>query len=120
MNALTRMAMIPLLRWHVRHTLVIWVLLHVGLAMVLRVGSSLPGTSPTSLRESLVGGAATVVALCATAVLTALDRLRIGAPMLFANMGYSSRWLLLSSMAVAVLAETLLHVLALAMARALP
>jgi hypothetical protein len=108
----------PVLRWHFRHVLVIWLGLHVVLAMVLLLSGALPGASRTSLREIAVGGAATTVALGATVVLTALDRRRIGAPLLFANMGYSPVWLMLSSAAVAMLAETLLHAAAFAMMRA--
>ena len=58
----------------------------------------------------LTGASATFVSVILTVALATLDRRRIGAPLLFANMGYSSWWLIITTGAILVVSELVLRV----------
>ena len=101
----------PLIRWHVRHVVALWIVSHVAVAATLAFVPRQRNWSPMPWWEPLIGGAATVVALTLTILIAHVDRRRANALLLFANLGYSALWLWLSTSAIAVVLEVFWHVI---------
>ncbi len=100
----------PLVRWHARHVIVIWV----GVRILVLVAVSMPSFAPHATRDTPItiatGPIATMVSFVVVMLLAEIDRRRIGAPLLFANLGYSARWSAITTGAIVVAAEVLLRV----------
>lgn len=100
----------PLVRWHGRHVIVIWV----GVRLLVLVAVSMPSFAPHATRDSPItiatGTIATMVSFIVVMLLAEIDRRRIGAPLLFANLGYSAHWSAITTGAIVVAAEVLLRV----------
>lgn len=102
----------PLVRWHLRHVVVIWVGVRVIVMMTLAgvpFGRTI-SAPPIPFTTMLTGASATFVSVILTVALATLDRRRIGAPLLFANMGYSAWWLTITTGAILVVSELVLRV----------
>lgn len=102
----------PLVRWHLRHVLVIWVGARILVMMAFAASSSFapPGMvldPPMAMATSPV---ATLVSLIVVMLVSEIDRRWLGAPLLFANLGYSWRWIATTTAALALGLETVLQV----------
>lgn len=87
-----------------------WALVHVTSFMALSISLSRGGAPSPTVVEKVVGPAATIMVMVLTPILTMLDRYRVGALLMFGNMGYGARWLVLSTIIGAASAEVVLHV----------
>lgn len=96
------------MRWHVRHVVLLWVgtriLVSMALAWTALQATSGPRVAPADV---LLGPGAGLISLAVMVALVAVDRRRIGAPLYFANLGYSWRWQLATAAAIGVIAEAI-------------
>jgi len=98
----------PLMRWHVRHVLLLWIGTRLLVSMALAWTSmQTKGAPPVSLADMLLGPGAGLISLAVMVALVAVDRRRIWAPLYFANLGYSWRWQLATAAAIGVIAEAI-------------
>ena len=99
-------------QWHARHVLKIW--LGVRVLVIITVALSAALSPPGLVRESLMAmsmsAGAVFVSLIVVVLATEVDRRRIGAPLLYANLGYSARWTALTTLLLSMGAEALLQV----------
>ena len=99
------------MQWHARHVLKIW--LGVRVLVIISVALSAALSPPGLVRESLMtmsmSAGAAFVSLVVVVLATEVDRRRIGAPLLYANLGYSERWTALTTLLLAIVAEALLQ-----------
>jgi hypothetical protein len=102
----------PLLRWHARHVLLLWIVVRIAIAAVLGAGSGIPGMPPAPFREHLLGPTAAFGTCVLTLLLSAIDRHRVGASMIFGNLGISWQWLVTSSLAYCAALEVILQLIA--------
>jgi len=96
------------MRWHVRHVLLLWIGTRLLVSIALAWTSmQTKGAPPVSLADMLLGPGAGLISLAVMVALVAVDRRRIGAPLYFANLGYSWRWQLATAAAIGVIAEAI-------------
>ena len=69
-----------------------------------------PGMARESLMQMAMGPMATLGSIVVVVVVAEIHRRRIGAPLLFANLGYSARWSAGTTGAIAIACEALLQV----------
>ena len=96
-----------LVRWHVRHVIGIWFVVRVIVVMALAFSLNAPSEPQVPLGVMVVGTSPTLVSFVFAVALATVDRRRVGAPLLFANLGYSTWWLVGTSAVVVVTAEIL-------------
>ena len=101
-----------LVRWHVRHVAMIWVGVRmlVTLALALSAAFAPEGMAAASPMRMVVSPSATLVSIILVMLVSEIDRRRIGSPLLFANLGYSARWSVTTTGALAIGFEALLQV----------
>jgi len=103
-----------IVRWHLRHVVMIWIGVRL-LVTIAFVFSTAFGGPPGMVVESPVKMAtapsAALVSIIVVLLASEIDRRRIGAPLLFANLGYSARWSAMTTGALAIGFEALLQVL---------
>jgi len=101
-------------QWHVRHVLQIWVGVRVLVAMAFALSAAFspPGPGRDSPLAMSMSMTAVLTSLTVVMVVTEIDRRRIGAPLLYANLGYSARWTAMTTLLLVIFAETLVQVLA--------
>lgn len=98
----------PFVRQHLRHTAVLWIVLRVGLTSAMLW--SMQGARDLEL-DSLYGAGMGIFAVTLTVLVSALDRQRVGAPALMANLGVSTTESIVLSVPPPVIGELALNLL---------
>ena len=101
------------MQWHLRRVAMVWVGVR-GLATIafaLSVAFAPAGTVKESPIAMATSPDAALLSIILVVLVAEIDSRRVGAPLLFANLGYSWRWSVATTAALAIGLEVLLQVL---------